>query len=281
MATLGSSSAHLNEHQVLRQHQVAQSFVRERVMNAGTTTFRWLDLGVGRGQILVNLSDTLSSGCRQKIHFVGFDAKGAHCREAERIASTQNLGSVRFHVGNLDAIADEPQLTGAWDFITLTNVIHELNPHAIPKLLVECLRRLAHDGCLFVYDMESLSPLELGAVTWKRDEIRALLKTIMRCLGVDAEPEVAKWPHASCDCWEIQLRPAAVGFPSDWKNRGDDAINEANDTIRAILKTKMEQIKDMLEILTRDAPQTPEEVAQRDQYLFDFWAVSRKLGGQP
>jgi hypothetical protein len=51
-----------------------------------------------------------------------------------------------------------------FDFITLTNTVHEIEPSRLATLFVTCLGRLTDMGTLFVYDMDRIKPPELGAV---------------------------------------------------------------------------------------------------------------------
>src|SRR5690606_5493017 len=117
--------------------------------------------------------------------------------------------SHRFVIGEIAAFHQNPSTVGPWDFVTLTNTVHEIEPKSLATILVECITRLTEDGCLFVYDMEQLPSPELGAVTWTADEMRTILHSLTRSLGCTAyHPEVGKWRHQSCAGWNSQLHLA-------------------------------------------------------------------------
>jgi SAM-dependent methyltransferase len=279
MNSIADSDAFFDPERMLAQHQAALTLLQGRLSPPAVTEYRWLDLGCGRGQIIAHLKDNLSSSARAKIHFLGYDVDNAHSRGAERTAESLGLATRTFLIGEISGFHSHPLTDGPWDFITLTNTVHEIAPSSLATILARSLERLSVNGCFFAYDMEQLPSFELGAVLWTRDDFSAILRCLCRCLGATTfEPEVGRWRHKSCFGWNVQLRPSDMALPQDWKTRIGDCLKPTTDVVVNVLRQKLAQVTTALESLTRFGAETEEERIARERYLYSFWSISRALG---
>lgn len=276
---LSDSNAYRKDGRNLPQHQAALTLLQGLLSNPQITSFEWLDLACGRGQILCCLNDNLSVQARGKLRYVGYDVRDEYTRETSRTARDLGLNAHSVKVGEL---GDFSKVVGAekiFDFITLTNTVHEVGSQQLAEILVECVLRLSDAGCLFIYDMETIKPFELGAVPWTTEEARSIICTVATSLGAkNYEPEVGRWNHNSCDAWNIQLQRAhlGVGRAELIEHRGI-AIDTTASQIRTLLLRKHGQTKRALESLTRYGAETQAERDDKERLLFDFWALSRAL----
>ena len=239
---------------------------------------RWLDLASGRGQIIAHLQENLSETERKKIRLQGYDIDNAHSRTAARIAQSMGLRSQAFEIGELDQFWNRAATNGPFDFITLTNAIHEVEPSALASILARCIERLSEVGTLFVYDMETLPSEELGAVLWSSVEIKSILTKIVRELGSDVyEPSVGSWKHKTCNGWNAHIVRAHMQLTDNLESRVDAAISATSDHILELLIAKLETTKSALEGLTIFGPETDEESSNKEGLLFQFWSLSRAI----
>jgi hypothetical protein len=166
-----------------------------------------------------------------------------------------------------------------FDFITLTNTVHEIEPVRLATLLVNCLRRLTDTGSVFIYDMERIKPPELGAVPWSRDDIKSIVHRMLDGFGASTyRPEVALWNHSTTNGWNVQLERQYLGVASvDVETRSKQAISDAGKEIITLLRRKQEICRASLESLTMHGAETAEEQADKENLLFEFWSLSRAL----
>lgn len=278
MPAIADSAAIFDPERMLAQHQAALTLLQGMLSNPQVDHVRWLDLASGRGQIIAHLQKNLTPKARAKLHFVGYDIDNLHTRHAERIAQSMGLAKCDFGIGELAGFHRDEKTDGPWDFITLTNTVHEISPRSLASILMAALARLRDTGCLFVYDMDRLSSPELGAVLWTGSEFSEILTALCSSLGcVGYEPAVGTWAHRSCDGWNAQINRVHMQLPADWIGRAEKTVEAAAQCIEAILKRKLAQTRKALEALTRFGAETPEEVADKEKLLFDFWAITRAL----
>jgi SAM-dependent methyltransferase len=278
MTAIADSDAYLNQDRMLSQHQAALTILQGMVANPATTKIKWLDLASGKGQIIAHLKKNLSKDERTKIHYLGYDIDNSHTKYAAKIAKNLNLGNVIFEIGELSSFHEHQSIEGSWDFITLTNTIHEISPHALSSIITNCIIKLSDHGCLFIYDMESLPTPELGAILWTAQEMRAILEQIFNEFGCSKyRPSIGVWSHKTCDGWNAQIRKQHIDFPENHTDKVSDVITNVTSYVTKILENKLKQIKGALESLTRFGSETTEESQTKEKLLFDFWAVSRAL----
>lgn len=277
MAAIKDSDAYLNKERLLAQHQAALSILQGRLDNPKLTDFQWLDLGCGKGQIIVNLEYNIGDSARTKISYSAFDIKEEHLSITLKKAESLKFKSLNGKVGD---ISDFPRLFALqtkFDFITLTNSIHEFSPLIIPELLFQAIIRLTPTGLLFLYDMESLPSLELGAITWTREEIHELSNCFLKNIGVtDYFPTPGKWHHSSCDGWNLQISREYINFEDATLLKiQSEAIPKTKQNILTILRRKLHECERSLESITRHGAETDDEEKLKQKLLYDFWALNR------
>ncbi len=278
MPRIADSAAVFDSERMLPQHQAALTLLQSMLSNPQVDHVRWLDLASGKGQIIAHLRGNLSETARAKLHFVGYDIDNLHTRNAERIAQSMGLAKCNFGIGELAGFHRHEDTRGPWDFITLTNTVHEISPKSLASILMVAIERLRDTGCLFVYDMDRLSSPELGAVLWTGSEFYEILTALCSSLGCTRyEPAVGTWSHKSCDGWNAQINRAHMQLPADWSDHVEKSVEATVECIEAILKRKLAQTRKALEALTRFGPETMEEADDKERLLFDFWAITRAL----
>ncbi len=278
MNSIADSDAVFDKNRMLAQHQAAVTLLQSQLGNPGIIEFVWLDLACGRGQIVTHLQDNLSRDERAKLRYVGQDIDNGHVRIAEAAASVLGLREVSFYIGEVSRFSELITTGQSFDFITLTNTIHEVHPVSLSQLLCDCILRLSPEGCLFIYDMETLPHLELGAIVWNAQEMKTILGTICNELGaVGYAPSVGKWRHSSCCGWNAQIRRQHLGSLELTAATIANTVRNCSLSIRTLMETKKANIEIALENLTRFGAQTDDEKVTKQRLLYDFWALSRAL----
>lgn len=280
MNAIADSDAFFDPERMLAQHQAALTLLQGMLSDPETPQISWLDLASGRGQIISHLQKNLSDNERKKIAFQGYDIDNSHSRTAAKTAESMALASYGFEIGELHQFWQREATAGPFDFITLTNTVHEIHPTSFAEILTRCVERLGENGRLFIYDMEKLPEPELGAVLWTAAEIKTILTFLFRSLGSENyEPSVGTWTHKTCNGWNAQIIRSHMRLPNDFRDRIDAAITATAEKITELLGVKLNVTKKALEGLTRFGPETDEEASNKEGLLFQFWALSRALEG--
>lgn len=279
MIGIADSDAVLDRERLLSQHQAALTLLQQALADPEQLALTWLDLACGKGQILAHLDENLTPAQRAKIDYVGFDLNVEYGRLTEKRATQLGFRSSKVAVGELSQF---PSIIGRdeeFDFITLTNTIHEIEPSRLATVLFDCIAHLRIDGRFFVYDMESLPNPELGAVPWRSSEISAILGTLISGLGVKVySPPVGRWLHRSCMGWNAQIdRKHIWKEVRDIKNRRESVIQTTTEKITEILHRRSGECANVLESLTRFGSATGRESAEEITTLYEFWALHRAL----
>jgi len=136
LPAISNSSAFRNAERVLPQHQAALTLLQARLSTPGIQVLSWLDLACGRGQILVSLEDNLSAEARAKIDYWAFDLDQDYARETQKTAERLSFASLQSKVGDLSDFDQLLPTNARYDFITLTNTVHEIDPARLAGLLV-------------------------------------------------------------------------------------------------------------------------------------------------
>jgi|GEM_PF-1706096 len=277
MAIINDSDAYLNKDRLLAQHQAALSLLQGKLERPGLTDLIWLDLGCGKGQIIVNLEHNIGDEARTKISYSAFDIIEEHLSITLKKAESLKFKSSNGKIGDISDFPNLFPVENKYDFITLTNSIHEFSPLLIPDILFESIIRLSSTGLLFVYDMESLPSLELGAITWTREEIHELLKSFFKNFNIqDYNPTPGRWNHSSCFGWNIQLSREYINISDEELTiRKAEAIELTKKDIVTILKRKLDECEKSLESITKHGAETDEEEKSKQKLLYDFWSLNR------
>jgi SAM-dependent methyltransferase len=280
MNSIADSSSIYTEERMLSQHQAALAIIQGLVSNPRLAEFNWLDLACGRGQIIAHLDKNLSAAARAKIRYFGYDINNDAIRQAEGRAENLDLKHHGFEIGALAVFSRQFPDELRFDFITLTNTVHEINPTALAKTLYDSLCRLSANGRLFVYDMESLPPLELelGAIPWKQNEVAQVIHTFLHAAGAsEYEPGFGQWTHRQVNGWNAQIQRDYIDVTDErLRNLEAEIVSCTEAKVREILEMKFELCRRSLDSLTRRGAE-PEEAAEKQRLLYDFWALYRAL----
>jgi ubiquinone/menaquinone biosynthesis C-methylase UbiE len=279
MPSLAASSSELSVGRVWPQHQALLTLIKDRVENPNRRSFKWLDLACGRGQILTNIGHVLSPENCSKIEYRGFDVVQGYCLQAERIAK-EFFPNAQIQVCEIDKFELHLEPEESFDAITLTNTVHEITPEQVAAIFVSTLCRVNDDGIVFMYDMESLPALELGAIPWLGKEVEQVVHRLLLEAGENTyRPTVATWPHKTCIGWNIQLnRSHLTVTPDAVQSRRAEMIKGASGLIRDLLGKRLLDINQALSSVSRYAEGDGAEQSDVQRLAYDFWAISRALG---
>lgn len=277
MSTFGDSNAFCDPSRVLVQHQAVLAQLQLRLSSPNVSEVKWLDLACGRGQILASLDEVLSVDARAKVAYFGIDSNPGYVEETRELASRLGLRNVRVEAADLAEMAWPLDPSGPFDFITLVNAVHEVPVQHLARLLVQSVLRLAGGGVFHVYDIDRLSPLELGAVTWSAAEIRQIIPRFLDALGAkDYRPEIGSWRHSNCNGWNVQLEQ--VHLLLDPTNLDIELVaTTVRREIAGLLAAKLSDCRDALDSVTLSGASLETEIAEKDRLLHDFWSLSRAL----
>lgn len=279
LTTIADSSAYRDRKRVLPQHQAALTLLQARLSTPGTSRLCWLDLACGRGQIIVFLDENFSAEARAKIEYSAYDINEASVREMRKTAALLNFARLQTKVGDLSDFDQTLPQGVLFDFITLTNTVHEINPLRLANLLACSIGRLTDTGTLYIYDMERIKPPELGALPWSRNDIQQIVLCLLGALGAAVyRPEVSLWSHSTCNGWNVQLQRQHLNVSrADAEARVSTAIQKTAIKIKTLLERRFAECRMSLETLTLCGAETPEEQEAKERLLFEFWALYRAL----
>ncbi|WP_157336453.1 class I SAM-dependent methyltransferase [Paenibacillus lutrae] len=279
MTVINDSDAVLDKERILPQHQAALTLIQNIVEDPRLDNFSWLDLCCGRGQLIYHLDDMINSGSRSKISYCAYDVQSDFVTLTQKKAESLGFKSLRVEVGDIGNYPVIYTRDQSFDFITLTNTVHEINVHILSRLYVESLLRLSDNGCLFIYDMESLPKLELGAITWTGTEMQEIFNVLFDNLGIPTyKPTVSRVRHKTTICWSIQLKRAYFGVSNEnLVEKSQSAVENTQVQINKMLREKFDTSKAMLDSLTKYGSDSRQEENELQSTLYDFWALSRAL----
>jgi len=278
MTLLADSNAYENPLRDLPQHQAALTLLQSSLENPNLAECHWLDLACGKGQIICHLEENIRDiQLRSKINYYAYDGNSEYIRDAERIARRLGLRatSTTAEIAHFPKIIDRDQ---KFNFISFTNTVHELRPHVISDVLFECVVRLAHDGEMYIYDMEELgSGAELGAIAWDAADMTEIIKAFLSGLDVVNYPLTCqRWHHKSCAGWSLFIQRKYLNISEQQMLVAkDQAVAQTATRMSEVLTRKLNLCRDALESLTICGATTEEEERNRVRLLYEYWALSR------
>jgi SAM-dependent methyltransferase len=279
MTVIGDSNAVRLDGRQLAQHQAALTVLQRLLSAPGIRRLTWLDLACGRGQILGGLRNNLSDDARAKIEFFAYDVKHDYLLETRRTASALGLASVSGDVGDLSHFDRVLPPDERFDFITLTNTVHEVAAERLADVLVDAVRRLDGHGTVFLYDMERVKPPELGALPFSADDFRSVGFALVQALSdKEYRPEVSRWEHTSVNGWNVQIQREYISATQqELETRRTQAVSDTRDAILGVLRRRLTECRATLETLTIYGAETAEEQEDREHLLHELWAITRAL----
>ena len=281
MPLLASSDAVFDGERLFSQHQAALTLLQRLLADPAVQSLKWLDLACGKGQILAQLDENLNIAERAKIDYLGYDLDVEFGRLTEKRASTLGFAHSAVEVGELSRFSEIIDPVRTFNFITLTNTIHEIAPTRLPGIIFDCILKLSDEGSLFIYDMERLPSAELGAVPWKPPEIQSILQALLRPTGVTKfVPPVGRWRHRLVAGWNTQIEKRHILKESNqFSEHREAALAAAGERINEVIHQRREACANALESLARFGSSTGNENAEEIAFLYEYWALNRVLGG--
>lgn len=278
MPSISDSSAVLEKKRLLPQHQAALTLLQGQVVKPSIQIFSWLDLCCGKGQIIVNLEDNFAENLRQKIEYHIQDINEDYLKVTQKNAEELRFKKVESYTTDIYKFSNVVPVTTKHDFITLINAVHEISPEFLPELIFESLIRLSPIGTFYIYDMETINPLELGAITWTREEIQELVNTILTNITVsNYQPNANRWHHSTCNAWSFEIQKEFLIETSEIEKLKPEILEKGKAKVTELLKRKLSSCNLALESYTKYGTETPEDEQKRTQFLFDFYSLNRIL----
>lgn len=277
MPVIADSSAVLEVAKMLPQHQAAITLLNSIVQNPKLSKINWLDLACGKGQIISQLDENLTTGNRKKISYYGYDINVDYSKFVMKIASKLEFDSYNVEIGDLTMFDRALPDDILFDFITCTNVIHELHPQKFLNMLIHAIKRLNINGQLFIYDMESLTNPELGALPLKGAEIKQLIDTVLKAAGSTFEVSPSTWMHRTCSGWSLVINRNYLGVETNAFEEDPNILLLLKREIEKLLKNKLEECTRVLNIFTDYGTETSDEEQQKQISLYEFWAIHKAL----
>ena len=99
MSIIGDSDAYLKKDRLLAQNQAALSLLQGKLDKPGLTDLIWLDLGCGKGQIIVNLEHNIGKEERKKITYVAYDIIEEHLSITLKKAESLHFKKIGGEIG--------------------------------------------------------------------------------------------------------------------------------------------------------------------------------------
>jgi ubiquinone/menaquinone biosynthesis C-methylase UbiE len=279
MSLIADSDAVLDGGRILPQHQAALTLLNAKLQDPDVTELRWLDMACGRGQIIAQLLENLTPENRKKLTYIGFDIHVDHTRVAERLASKLSLKGYSFYQGDLTKFSGIVDSPSNFDFITFTNTAHEVSPGDFSRIMLDAILRLSPSGELFIYDMESLTEPELGALPWNANEISTLFKTIFEILEPRFRVHPSTWSHKNCKGWTAVIQRRFVKSSNDEiRSKLEQVIPELTNVVGDILSKRLDECDKALDAYCRFGADTPNDEQEKLSCLYKFWALHRVIG---
>ncbi|MCH5296701.1 MAG: methyltransferase domain-containing protein [Ruminococcus sp.] len=278
MSVIGDSSAVFELNRMLPQHQAAITLINTIIQNPNIKEFDWLDLACGKGQIISQLNENLTLAHRRKIVYHGYDINADYSKMVTRIAKDLQFKDYSVAIGDLAMFQNIVSDQNKFDFITCTNVTHEIHPQKFFEVIIGAIKRLSEKGHLFLYDMESLTNPELGALPLKASEVGFLIEVILKTAGSEFKASPSTWSHRTCKGWSIVINREFLGIDNeDLEKQGKEIIKNLHDTINSMLNKKLDECKQVLNSYTDYGTETGEDEAQKISALYEFWALHNAL----
>lgn len=279
MSAISDSDAVQDAGRILSQHQAALTLLNNRLQNPDVSEVFWLDVACGKGQIIAQLKDNLSDSHRSKVSYLGYDIKDDFIRTAQKLANDLGLKRAEFLHGDLSNFGKLVPEDKRFDFISCTNTAHEMQPGCFASLFVEALLRLSDNGDLFIYDMESLTKPELGALPWRSQEIGQLVNAAFEVIGSKFRAHSSGWKHSSCRGWSVTIQRNFIGVSNEViRSKRVDIEKQLEVILDTVLDSRLKECDKALDSYCKFGAETPQDENDKLSALYEFWALHRAKG---
>lgn len=279
MSAIADSDAVHDIRRILPQHQSALTLLNGRLQNPAVNAVHWLDVACGKGQIIAQLDNNLSPDHRAKLSYIGYDINSDFIRTAEKLAEGLGLQAVEFLNGDLSSFSRLVPAERKFDFISCTNTAHEIQPGCFACLFLDALLHLSDSGELFIYDMESLTTPELGALPWRNQEIDELINAAFHTLGTVFRAHPSAWDHSSVRGWSVTIQRHYIEVTNETIIEKRAEISERLEgIIDKLLDSRLKECSKVLESFCKYGADTAQDENDKISALYEFWALHRAKG---
>ncbi|MCX7004775.1 MAG: hypothetical protein NTV22_16090 [bacterium] len=188
----------------------------------------------------------------------------------------ENLGlhAVEFLHGDLGNFSKLVPPDRKFDFISCTNTAHEMHPGCFANLFLDSLLRLSDSGELFIYDMESLTNPELGALPWRSQEIGELINAAFDSLQTAFRARPSAWQHSTCRGWSVTIQRHYIGVTSEAITaKREELAKRLEGMIDNLLNNRIRECGKVLESFCKYGADTAEDQNAKIGALYEFWAL--------
>ncbi|MGL1892179.1 MAG: class I SAM-dependent methyltransferase [Spirochaetaceae bacterium] len=278
---INDSSAVLDKERQFPQHQAILTLIQDTLQDPRITTYNWLDLACGKGQIISNLDNNIDPIYTKKISYSGYDVRDDYLQLVRKKIESLELHKSDIITGELKNFHSVLQPQEKFDLISLTNVIHEVDSESLATLIFESFIRLNDDGMLFIYDMDRLSKQELGAVVWSQTEFAEIVQHFIDSILQDGKVfkvVSGQWTHSTCNGWNINIKRSYLEVDKTKIESSESLIANLDIKIKKILERKYNSCTLTLDTYTNYGTDSSEDKELLLDELYNFWSITRALG---
>jgi SAM-dependent methyltransferase len=160
------------------QSEQLSQLVRQRVQVG--EPIRILDYAAGKGRFASALANALKRReSTVDIEYFAYDHRHYAVHVEERNARVHNLDAVnRVRAEACESMTQFGPADAKLDIIVMANLLHELPPSEWAARIAECKNALCEDGCIWVFEAETLNvgelPNEIGYLLMHHEELQLL-----------------------------------------------------------------------------------------------------------
>lgn len=210
---------------------------------------------------------------------MGYDINSDFIRTAEKLAEGLDLHAVEFLYGDLSSFSKLVPADRKFDFISCTNTAHEIQPGCFACLFLDALLRLSDSGELFIYDMESLTKPELGALPWRTQEIDELINAAFDTLETAFRAHPSAWRHSNVRGWSVTIQRHYIKVTNETiVAKRDELSKRLEGIIDKLLDSRLKECSKVLESFCKFGAETVQDENDKISALYEFWALQRAKG---
>jgi SAM-dependent methyltransferase len=247
----------------------------------------WLDVGCGKGQTLATVA-VAAQWLVPKVTCIGTDIDERYLAECKKVAREHRWDASSFHHVGVEALyRTATPLATSYHLVSVLNVLHELTPSEISRLVVDALRLADGAGQVVLFDMcelpEEEARREFGVVPWSASELGELCDLLTKRVGGGV-------PNTAFQAFQYELTVpcASVKAHLQWVDRAalqddtraDRLAGEIREMLCNILDRKAVGLERAIEdgITDLRSRGNPEGEADRiNQMIKTLWAVERMI----
>jgi SAM-dependent methyltransferase len=260
-----------------------KELLESRQLRKRKKPLRWLDLCCGKGSILHHLPSALAGLCKH-LEYCGVDIEPDHIRICKATAKKDGLKGQLAGISFVTHDVRRPleASLGAFDFVTLLNVLHEIEPRHLYNVLAFAVRRCAPHGKLLLIDMAQLPHLEWNAICWPKGHLERLISPLFRVghsAVASSDPTHVVTFNRSVEIVSLTMRKRALN-KATLQPVSTAARKRFQQNVRKTLKAMQAEASNAIQD-TYDRAQDPTKELKSPpdlrQLLWRYWAITEAL----